>query len=78
MSFGGGLAAWNTLFVLLLSSYAVYCLVLFYHEAAADLAATRPLAKFLVVKGVVFFTFMQNLCIAFYFKALRSVSVMSE
>ena len=52
--------------------------MLFYHEAAADLAATRPLAKFLVVKGVVFFTFMQNLCIAFYFKALRSVSVMSE
>ena len=56
---------------LVLSSYAVYCLVLFYHEASLDLAATRPLVKFLVVKGIVFFTFVQNLVLAFYFKVVR-------
>ena len=39
VSFGSAVAAWNTVLVLFLSSYAVYCLVLFYHAAMEDLAA---------------------------------------
>lgn len=42
-------------------SLALYALVLFYHAFAKELAPHSPLAKFLCVKGIVFFSFWQGL-----------------
>jgi len=39
---------------------AVYALMLFYHAFAEELSEHRPLAKFLCIKGVVFFAFWQG------------------
>ncbi|GJN32392.1 hypothetical protein PR202_gb20899 [Eleusine coracana subsp. coracana] len=41
-------------------SMALYALVLFYHLFAKELAPHKPLAKFLCIKGIVFFSFWQN------------------
>ncbi len=51
------------------SFWALYCLALFFVVARKDLAPVKPLSKFLVVKGIVFFTWAQSLAIslAFYF-----------
>jgi hypothetical protein len=40
-------------------SMALYALVLFYHLFAKELAPHKPLAKFLCIKGIVFFSFWQ-------------------
>lgn len=44
--------------------WAMLCLITFYHELRKDLAPLRPLAKFAVVKAVVFFSFWQSIVIA--------------
>lgn len=44
--------------------WAMYCLVLFYHAFATEMSHIRPLAKLLVVKAVVFFSFWQGVGIA--------------
>ncbi|KAK6132632.1 hypothetical protein DH2020_033621 [Rehmannia glutinosa] len=41
-------------------SLALYSLVVFYHVFAKELAPHKPLAKFLCVKGIVFFCFWQG------------------
>jgi hypothetical protein len=38
---------------------ALYALVLFYHLFAKELAPHKPLAQFLCIKGIVFFSFWQ-------------------
>ncbi|KAL7087740.1 hypothetical protein ACP275_13G087500 [Erythranthe tilingii] len=42
-------------------SLALYSLVIFYHVFAKELAPHKPLAKFLCVKGIVFFCFWQGI-----------------
>ncbi|KAJ0983704.1 hypothetical protein J5N97_011959 [Dioscorea zingiberensis] len=41
-------------------SLALYALVVFYHVFAKELAPHKPLAKFLCIKGIVFFCFWQG------------------
>lgn len=55
---------WLTLIQNASQCWALYCLVLFYNATASRLHGVRPLAKFLGIKMVVFFTWWQDLCIA--------------
>jgi Ca2+/Na+ antiporter len=48
--------------------WAMYCLVMFYHEFKQELAQVRPLAKFICIKSVVFLTFWQGVLIAILVK----------
>lgn len=51
---------WTITMILNISvSMALYALVLFYHIFAKELAPHKPLAKFMCVKGIVFFCFWQ-------------------
>lgn len=48
-------------FVQLVSQgWAIYCLVMFYHAICGRLAAINPLAKLVAIKGIVFFTWAQE------------------
>ena len=49
-----------------LSCWAVYCLVLFYHEARNELKPIKPLGKFLSIKGIVFVTFWQSIMLQWF------------
>jgi len=50
-----------------ISCWALYCLAIFFVVARHDLAPVKPLSKFLLVKGIVFFTWAQTLAISFAF-----------
>lgn len=53
--------SWTFTIILNISvSLALYSLVLFYHVFAKELAPHKPLAKFLCIKGIVFFCFWQG------------------
>jgi len=52
--------SWTFTIILNISvSLALYSLLVFYHLFAKELAPHKPLAKFLCIKGVVFFCFWQ-------------------
>ncbi|XP_073025339.1 uncharacterized protein [Primulina eburnea] len=54
--------SWTFTMILNISvSLALYSLVVFYHVFAKELAPHKPLAKFLCVKGIVFFCFWQGI-----------------
>ncbi|KAL1823380.1 hypothetical protein ACET3Z_010158 [Daucus carota] len=54
--------SWTFTIILNISvSLALYSLVLFYHVFDKELAPHNPLAKFLCVKGIVFFCFWQGI-----------------
>ncbi|CAK9183057.1 unnamed protein product [Ilex paraguariensis] len=54
--------SWTFTIILNVSvSLALYSLVIFYHVFAKELAPHNPLAKFLCVKGIVFFCFWQGI-----------------
>ena len=58
---------WITSFAFCTSCWALYCLALFYVVARSDLKPMKPLAKILLVKGIVFFTWAQSLAISIAF-----------
>ena len=52
--------SWTFTIILNISvSLALYSLVLFYHVFAKELQPHKPLAKFMCIKGIVFFCFWQ-------------------
>ncbi|KAJ6333604.1 hypothetical protein OIU76_026130 [Salix suchowensis] len=54
--------SWTFTIILNISvSLALYSLLVFYHVFAKELAPHKPLAKFLCIKGVVFFCFWQGI-----------------
>ncbi|KAF9590266.1 hypothetical protein IFM89_032044 [Coptis chinensis] len=62
--------SWTFTMVLNISvSLALYSLVIFYHVFAKELAPHSPLAKFLCIKGIVFFCFWQGLVLGFLVSA---------
>ncbi|KAK6932502.1 Organic solute transporter subunit alpha/Transmembrane protein 184, partial [Dillenia turbinata] len=50
-----------TIFLNISVTLALYSLVLFYHVFAKELEPHKPMAKFLCIKGIVFFCFWQKL-----------------
>ncbi|XP_031282115.1 transmembrane protein 184C-like [Pistacia vera] len=53
--------SWTFTVILNISvSLALYSLVIFYHVFAKELAPHKPLAKFMCIKGIVFFCFWQG------------------
>ncbi|XP_039140023.1 transmembrane protein 184 homolog DDB_G0279555-like [Dioscorea cayenensis subsp. rotundata] len=56
--------SWTFTIILNISvSLALYALVIFYHVFAKELEPHKPLAKFLCIKGIVFFCFWQGLAL---------------
>ena len=51
-------------------SFALYGLILFYDLTKEELAGRRPLAKFLSIKLIVFFTFYQTFMVRSVLSAL--------
>ena len=52
---------YTTLVISLSQMYALYCLVFFYHGTAKPLKRIKPLAKFISIKMIVFFSYWQGL-----------------
>lgn len=52
---------YTTLIISLSQMYALYCLVFFYHGTAKPLKRIKPLAKFISIKMIVFFSYWQGL-----------------
>ncbi|KAF4321195.1 hypothetical protein BBO99_00005199 [Phytophthora kernoviae] len=55
-------------------TWALYCLLIFFHGAHEELQPMRPWPKFLAIKAIIFFTYWQSILISM----LASVGVISE
>lgn len=68
--------SWTFTIILNISvSMALYALVIFYHVFAKELAPHKPLAKFMCIKGIVFFCFWQVICFVDFFLGLSYANV---
>ncbi|KDO24149.1 hypothetical protein SPRG_10576 [Saprolegnia parasitica CBS 223.65] len=65
---------WLTLILTVSQTWALYCLVLFYHGCLEELAPMKPFPKFMAIKMIIFFTFWQSCTIS----ALGKSGVISE
>ncbi|KAL0012695.1 hypothetical protein SO802_007803 [Lithocarpus litseifolius] len=67
--------SWTFTIILNISvSLALYSLVLFYHVFAKELQPHKPLAKFMCIKGIVFFCFWQGVVL----KVLAAVGIIQS
>lgn len=67
--------SWTFTIILNISfSVAMYSLVVFYHVFSKELQPHKPLAKFICIKGIVFFSFWQGLLV----KILVAVGVIKS
>lgn len=55
---------WQMLIVNASQTWALYCLVLFYHELHRSLHALKPFGKFIAIKCVIFLSFWQAVVIS--------------
>lgn len=55
---------WQMLIVNASQTWALYCLVLFYHELHPSLHALKPFGKFIAIKCVIFLSFWQAVVIS--------------
>ncbi|OQR80512.1 hypothetical protein THRCLA_12013 [Thraustotheca clavata] len=65
---------WLTLILTVSQTWALYCLVLFYHGCHEELLPMKPFPKFMAIKMIIFFTFWQSCTIS----ALGNFGIISE
>lgn len=69
---------WITIINNFSQCWALYCLIMLYHVVYEDAKPIKPLAKFLCVKAVVFFSFWQAIVIAILVKVGAAQSFLSD
>eukprot|EP00282_Hemiselmis_andersenii_P011381 CAMPEP_0114137964 /NCGR_PEP_ID=MMETSP0043_2-20121206/16054_1 /TAXON_ID=464988 /ORGANISM="Hemiselmis andersenii, Strain CCMP644" /LENGTH=387 /DNA_ID=CAMNT_0001231871 /DNA_START=93 /DNA_END=1253 /DNA_ORIENTATION=- len=74
------LELWELIIVNASQSWALYCLVMFYHELVVPLADIRPFFKFVSIKCVIFLSFWQGafISLAAHFDLVQETEMYTE
>ncbi|CAD7696853.1 unnamed protein product [Ostreobium quekettii] len=64
-----GVWFWTGLINSFSQCWAIYCLIMFYRATKHELKPIRPVAKFMLIKSIVFLTYWQSLMLSFAVKA---------